>query len=215
MPFPLPNGVVDVWLVDLDADEDDLPVLSREENARAERFRRPEEGRRWRRARDALRRLLAAYVDGDPRTLVLATARHGKPFLAEPLSDVRFNVSHAGAVALLAFARRTEVGVDVERRARPLDPIALARRAFGDECAHRLETLAPAQRRTAFLRAWVRHEAILKCHGTGLGASTPPTADVWVADLDAGPDSVAAVAAESGPLAIRFRALRPGDAVAD
>ena len=46
--------------------------------------------------------------------LVFDTASHGKPFLAGPESVPRFNVSHAGTIALLAFARAAEVGVDIK-----------------------------------------------------------------------------------------------------
>ena len=46
MRVELPYGVVDVWQLDLDAEAHDLHLLSAEEEARAERFRRPQDGRR-------------------------------------------------------------------------------------------------------------------------------------------------------------------------
>lgn len=203
----LPHGVVDVWQVDLEAGVDIPVVLSPEEVARSERFRRPGDARRWRRGRSALRRLLSRYVDAAPRALVLETASHGKPFLARPASDVRFSVSHAGAVALLAFARGIEVGVDVELRGRGHDAVALARHAFGDERARKLECLPPERREEEFLRAWVRHEATVKCLGTGLGVPATGTADVWVTALDVAPDRLAALAAAREPFDVRLRAL--------
>jgi 4'-phosphopantetheinyl transferase len=203
--FGLPADVVDLWTVDLGADGDDPLVLSPEESTRAGRFRDPRNGERWRRARTALRRLLADYVDVDPRELVLRTARRGKPFLAEPASDIRFNVSHAGSIALLAFARGTEVGVDVELRSRRFDALALSRQAFGEAHVRALRELPPDRREEAFLHAWVRHEATAKCLGDGLGAPVPVGADVWVTDLDLGPETVAALAARGEPRSIRFR----------
>lgn len=203
----LTPGAVDVWQIDLEADENDPPVVSPEENARAERFRQPDDGRRSRRARSALRRLLAGYVGADPRALVLETARHGKPYLADPPSDVRFNVSHAGPIALVAFARGAEVGVDVELRERRVDAVTVARHTFGESCARRLAGLPPGRRHEAFLHAWVRHEATVKCLGSGLGSPPSEAADVWVTGLDVAPDMVAAVAARPGPCSIRLRVL--------
>lgn len=207
MRVELPYGVVDVWQLDLDAEAHDLHLLSAEEEARAERFRRPQDGRRWRRSRAALRSVLAGYVGADPRALALGTAAHGKPFLAEPASDVRFNLSHAGAAALVAFARGVEVGVDVELRARRVDPLAVARRALGEDDARALEALPLDRRQEGFLHAWVRHEATVKCVGTGLGASASNAAGVWVTGLEVGPEWVAAVAASQGPCQVRLRRL--------
>jgi len=201
----LPHGVVDVWSVDLGADAEDPHVLSPEENARAERFRDRQDGEHWRRARTALRRVLADYLDADPRMLVFDTASHGKPFLAGPESVPRFNVSHAGTIALLAFAREAEVGVDVEVRSRRFDALALARQAFGDAHARTLRDLPPERREEAFLKAWVRHEATVKCLGAGLGVPAPDARDVWVTDLEVAPEAVAALAATGGPRRIRRR----------
>ena len=63
------------------------------------------------------------------------------------------------------------VGVDVEVPRRAIDEVALAARAFGPAEARRLEGLDPAVRAQEFLRAWVRHEAQLKCRGTGIGGA--------------------------------------------
>jgi 4'-phosphopantetheinyl transferase len=197
--------MVDVWKVDLRLETGDPAVLSPEEIARGNRFRDPCDGERWRGARTALRRLLADYAGTDPRALVLGTTRRGKPFLADPATDVRFNVSHAGAVALLAFARGAEVGVDVEDRSRHFDAPSLARHAFGEAYAVALRQLPADCREDAFLQAWVRHEATVKCVGAGLAASTLDASGVVVTDLDVGADLVAALAARPGPCSIRYR----------
>lgn len=205
MSLELHAGMVDVWTVDLDLDTGDPSVLSPEEIARAERFRDPRDGDRWRRARTALRSLLADYAGVSPRALVLGTSTRGKPFLADPASHVRFNVSHAGAVALLAFARGAELGVDVESRSRRIDALALARHAFGEAYAEALQDLPADRRDDAFLRKWVRHEATVKCVGAGLGAHALDAAGVAVADLDIGPGVVAALATRPGIGSIRHR----------
>jgi 4'-phosphopantetheinyl transferase len=206
VPLELSAGVVDVWTVDLGAEAGDSPALSPAEGARAERFRDPQDGTRWRRGRTALRCVLANYyLDADPRELVVGTASHGKPFLAEPGSSLRFNVSHSGNVGLLAFSRGVEVGIDIEVRSRRFDALALARQAFGEPYACTLAELPPDRREEAFLRRWVRHEATLKCLGAGLAAPAPDAKDVWLTDLDVSREAVAALAARRGPLSIRRR----------
>jgi phosphopantetheinyl transferase len=92
---------------------------------------------------------------------------------------LRFSLSHSGGLALIAVTAGREVGVDIE-------------------CAR--------ERYTAeFLRAWVAHEAVVKCRGVGL--ATPPAGphpdDPWTAELDVGPPAAAAVAVADGPCELR------------
>jgi len=205
---PLPEGTVDVWGADLDAADDAVAaLLSPDEAARAARFTREDAGRRWARAHGILRALLGAYLQADPRALRFGAGPHGKPDLAAPAAPLRFNLSHSAEVALYAFATDVPVGVDIEVRRRPIDPIGLARRALGPEEACRLAVLDPALREREFLRAWTRHEAILKCLGVGIATPEgdregPP---VWVAELDVGPDAAAAVAVQGDECAVRRR----------
>ncbi len=109
---------------------------------------------------------------------------HGKPVLRSPPAPVEFSVSHSGRWCVVAFAARTEIGVDVER-------IALR----GDTLP--LRALAPAERATAtgpgvrdrtaaFIRYWTRKEALLKATGDGLSVD-PATITVT------GPDQPAAL----------------------
>jgi 4'-phosphopantetheinyl transferase len=140
-----------------------------------------------------------------------------------------FNLSHSRALALYAFTYEGPVGVDIEvsRRPsddrsvgvadagagrpfdeparRPVDELAIAARAFGRERARRLAGLEPGVREREFLRAWVRHEAALKCLGTGIGAcgGGPSREDLWVAELDLSPGASAAVALEQPPVELR------------
>ena len=166
------------------------------------RFAGTEHGRRWQAARGILRALLAAYLDADPRALRFELGPHGKPALAQQSGDsptaLRFNLSHAGGTALYAVAAGREVGVDLEREGRRFNAVAVARRIFGAEEAESLAALDPASRDREFLRRWVRHEAVVKCAGTGIGAAMEetdrPQPEPWVAEVDVGPGAFAAVA---------------------
>lgn len=211
----LDAGTVDVWLVALDRA---LPLdsLSEGERERAARFVRDEDGRRWAAARTALRLLLAGYAEADPHALRFKEGPHGKPALATDAgvaaSGLRFNLSHSGEVALIAVALDREVGVDVELPRRAVDHVAIARRILSAEEAERLAALGdPHERERAFLRAWVRWEAVLKCRGTGIGGAedAPTGPDPWVAELLILPPAAAALAVEHGPCAVRCWSWAP------
>jgi 4'-phosphopantetheinyl transferase len=187
---------VHVWRANLSVPVPDAEaILSAEEVARAERFRLPQVRDRWVRARALLRTLLARYVDVDPASVQFAAGEHGKPHLAEE-GQLFFNVSHADDLALFAFARGA-VGVDVEVTRTGIDVIAIAERALGLAEAERLRTLDRAEREREFLRAWVRHEAVLKCRGSGMGGDLDANG-LWISELDVGP-GVAAALAYDGP----------------
>jgi 4'-phosphopantetheinyl transferase len=198
---------VDVWLVALD--HAPAESLSAPERARAARFVRDDDRRRWIAARAALRTLLAAYADVDPRALSFVEGLHGKPALADEdgrANELRFNLSHSGDLALIAVALDREVGVDVELPRRAVDHVAIARRVLTADEADRIEAIEDAeQRERAFLRAWVRWEAILKCRGIGIGGADKPMTgpDPWVTELEIDPPAAAALAIEGGPLSVR------------
>jgi len=97
---------------------------------------------------------------------------HGKPSLGA--GAPRVSVSHSGDYVAVAACRDAPVGVDVEHGARRTDYRALV--------SHVLDPAeAPAAGdEAAFLRYWVRKEALVKATGDGLGAGlrgivvTPP-----------------------------------------
>jgi 4'-phosphopantetheinyl transferase len=206
------EGRIDVWSADLTVVGDELEdLLCPEERERAARIVGGRERVLWARSRGVLRALLGRYSERDPRTLELVLGAHGKPALlfegptrpARPATgDLRFNLSHSGDLVLVAVTAGREVGVDLEvapRRA--LDEPALAARVLGRAQAARLAELDPRTREREFLRAWVAHEATVKCRGLGL--FTPPgdspRTDLWMAELDVGPDAAGAMVAEGAP----------------
>ena len=174
-----------VWLVELDAglesqaevDETEpgpeLATLNDEERARAARFVRTRDRRRFVRCRAALREILGGLVGEPPDSLRFRAVARGKPELIEPDSTgarqaLRFNVSHSSEMALIAVCRGTELGVDLEH----LRPIGEAERIvasfFSEAEQAEFATIAVEARPTAFLRGWTRKEAILKGLGVGI-----------------------------------------------
>jgi 4'-phosphopantetheinyl transferase len=206
----LAAGELHVWRVDLTSVPDELlATLSADEHERAERMLSRTKARLWARSRGALRALLGRYLDADPRELRFQIGDHGKPSLA-PVDGslgarrpVSFSISHSADLALYAFSASGAVGVDVERLRRPMDAVALTRNRFGVREAAAVGRLDDPARRVEFLRRWTRHEAELKCAGTGFaGATRAGGRTVWISALELGASAVGAVAMAAPPRAL-------------
>ncbi|MGZ5324040.1 MAG: 4'-phosphopantetheinyl transferase family protein [Solirubrobacterales bacterium] len=200
----LAAGELHVWRADLDgAAGPGDSALSASERERAARFRFAADRVRWTRGRAILRELLGTYLERDPGSIEFELGPHGKP-AALAASGLEFNLSHSAGTALYAFAIGNPVGIDVEVARRERDYLRLAKRTFGEDEHRRLRTLPPAEREPEFLRAWVRHEAALKCRGEPLGGRAAPEG-LAILELDAGPGAAAAVASEREPDRVRSR----------
>lgn len=143
--------------------------------------------------RGGLRQVLARYLAEGPEEIELTVGEHGKPRLAG--EQLHFNLSHSGAMALIAVCGDREVGVDVEQIKPGRDLIALAERALLPADAAAVREAAEAKREATFYRLWACHEARLKCLGVGIGSLPPPgSPPVAVETLEVSPEHAAAVA---------------------
>ncbi len=143
--------------------------LSAEEQARAARFRQPDDVARWVLGRTALRRILGARLRCSPEAVSLVPGPNGKPVLPPESPPWQFNLSHSGDWLLLALAWRRRVGIDVEAWG-DLEYAALAELAFAPEERAALAAAPVVQRAATFFATWTRKEALLKARGLGLGA---------------------------------------------
>jgi 4'-phosphopantetheinyl transferase len=154
----------EVVVARLDAPADEVrslqASLSADERQRAERFRFPRHRRRFIVARGRLRQQLGARLGVAPEAVELAYGRNGKP----QISSLHFSVSHCDEVALFAFSKGSEIGVDVEA-IRPIrEADAIAAQFFSP-----LERLVcEMDNPLGFLRCWTRKEALVKALGEGL-----------------------------------------------
>lgn len=117
-------------------------------------------------ARGSLRMWLARYAGSNPAEITFRYGPDGKPELAGS-PEVKFNLSHSGAVAYLAIARRP-VGIDVEAGRVVKRLYAIAGRFFSKNECRFLAELPEADQNLAFLRGWTRKEALIKAHGGAL-----------------------------------------------
>jgi 4'-phosphopantetheinyl transferase len=202
---------VHIWRAALDEEGWPGPEgLPPEDRRRAESFLRGGAARRWVAARWALRRALARYLDRPAAEIVLETGERGKPRLGGGNGGLEFNLTHSAGLALVAVTERRRVGIDMEMITPRENPVALAERSLSSEEAAAVRAEDSAQQLGAFYEAWVRHEARLKCLGTGLGSPAPPGA-VAIAAVEVGPEYAAAVAvADSRVGPLRCRTIRAG-----
>lgn len=169
---PLPAGVVHLWKKSFDVSPQEMEqcseVLSAEERARAQRFLVEPPRRAFILTRGTLRLLLGKYLNRAPNDLSFRYTEFGKPLLNES-NELRFNVSHTDGVALLAFVRGPELGVDVEKIRPVKDLKDLANRFFSPAERDRLNRIeADDELHAAFFRCWTRKEAYIKGKGEGL-----------------------------------------------
>jgi 4'-phosphopantetheinyl transferase len=172
-PIALPEDEVHLWRVDLDAVCTAArwqEVLSSDELARAARFHFQRDRQHFVASRALLRTILASYLATDANSVNFSYSKREKPSLALAFADskVTFNISHSGGIALLAFSRGREVGVDVEQVRCDFDLEAFARRFFSTHEQNQLAAVPEEEKVEAFFRCWTRKEAYIKATGDGL-----------------------------------------------
>ncbi|MFF0718342.1 4'-phosphopantetheinyl transferase family protein [Micromonospora sp. NPDC003816] len=226
---PPGEGTCQVWWAEVGSPDDArlIALLSAPERDRHAGFTDPHSRATHLTARALTRSVLAGML-GTPASELRFEAvcrqcggPHGKPALRAPATPVSFSVAHSGHWCAVAFASRTEVGVDVERIAvrgrdlpwRALSPVERAVVAATDA----------RDRTAAFIRYWTRKEALVKATGDGLtvdpatitvtapdqparlrrwAGPSRPAARPHLVDLDAPTGYAAALASLGGPLVV-------------
>ena len=217
----LAAGEVAVHRIDLRMGCGDLEgvegVLSPDERERAARFCFAGQRERFVLARSFLRVVLSRYGAGRPKEIRLSYGPKGKPALVSG-AGLEFNLSHSGDVALVAVARGSAVGIDVERIRPNPNGCTIASRFFSPREAEALRRVPAAETSAAFYRCWTRKEAYVKARGEGLSlpldsfevslemrgfslllATRPDPEEArrwWVMDLNVGSGYAAALAIE-------------------
>ena len=175
LSLPLPQAYqVHVWAAWLDlpasAREEYQKVLSIGELDQASRFHFDRDRNRYVSAHGVLRQVLGSYLGRPAASLEFERGTNGKPGLAAEARScgLQFNLAHSEALALIAVALDTPVGVDVERIRGLPDGEQLVTRFFSHREASDYRLLPEHQRTEAFFNLWTRKEAWLKATGEGI-----------------------------------------------
>jgi 4'-phosphopantetheinyl transferase len=164
---------IHVWQLDLEVDADRLAqlraTLAADEMERADRFYFERDRVRFAAGRGLLREILGHYLAIPPARLAFAYNQYGKPSLTGDHTDaLSFNLSHSGAMGLVAVRLCGELGVDLEEYRPGKGDGNVAEQYFSPREVVCLRAVPEALRTRAFLNCWTRKEAYIKARGMGL-----------------------------------------------
>jgi 4'-phosphopantetheinyl transferase len=145
--------------------------LSDDERARASRFQFSRHRDGYIAGRGILRYLLAKYCGQIvPKQLEFAAGHRGKPYLktGNGCRPLLFSQADSNGIALYAFNRRDEIGIDIEHMREVLDMDAFVSRTFSAVEKAAYFSLPFKDRKEAFFNCWTRKEAFIKAIGEGL-----------------------------------------------
>ncbi len=178
-PPPLPDlalscDSVHVWRASLEQPAARVrqlaQTLSNDERARADRFHFERHRRRFTVGRGVLRAILGRYLGIEPHRVQFRYGPRGKPYLAIESGEcaLHFNLAHSHELALYAFTRGRELGIDLEHVHPMPDAEQIGAQFFSARENVALRALPSHQKLKAFFNCWTRKEAYLKATGTGL-----------------------------------------------
>lgn len=171
MPPSLREGELHLWKLDdpeLPQPAPDPQLLSPSERKRALSIQNPTVRRTFVYSRWAMRRILGGYLGIDPGDVRFAQGPHGKPYIDEQGTTLRFNLTHSERLCLLAVTRNMEVGLDTERIRERRGMEAIAKRMFDAQRLRHLTSLPEQERLRTFYLFWTWMEAVVKAPGGGL-----------------------------------------------
>lgn len=156
-------------------------LLDAGERERAECIRHEQTRRCFVWVRSCLRNLLGHYMGVAAGGIRFVLNEKGKPRLAgtAPNQGLVFNVSHSGDCGLIALAKDTALGVDVERKRAMAHMDGMAKRCFADSELAWWRSLPENHRQQAFFAFWSCKEAFAKATGEGIALGL----DACVVDL--------------------------------
>lgn len=170
----LSTDEVHVWCASLDQSTTQFQqlakTLSPDEHLRANRFRFEQHRQRFIIGRGVLRAIMGRYMNVEPSQLQFCYGQYGKPALATSTIPgmLNFNLSHSGGMALYAFARDRQIGIDIESVRSLSEVEEIAERFFSKREYEELRAFPLSQQHQAFFRYWTLKEAYVKATGRGL-----------------------------------------------
>jgi len=157
-----------------------LTLLNEHQREKYQRRREPAQQQAYLAGRYYLLTLLSFYEQLPAKRITFGYSRFNKPFLTNALSNLQFNYTDTQVgqqnIGLFAFCLNTEVGVDLEARARAADFSQIAARRFtpaelnyvkynaDTKTSDSAESVDPER----CLAIWTRKEAFGKATGKGI-----------------------------------------------
>lgn len=171
----LANREVHIWQASLDQSPATINQLHRllaaDEEERARRFHFETDRRHYVVGRGYLRLILSRYLGIHSEEIEFTYTEYGKPQITLsglPGQSLNFNLAHSKGLALYAFTRLGQIGVDIEYIRPEFPDEEIAQRFFSAVEIKRLRALPVEARPQAFFDCWTRKEAFIKAKGLGL-----------------------------------------------
>ena len=174
LDLDLVTNEIHVWCASLDQAVSRLhrlrQTLSMDERMRAERFRFEQDRTRFIVSRGILRTILGRYLNVEPGRLQFCYGKNGKPMLADTFGKrtIFFNMSDSEGIALYAFSRDGEIGVDIEKICDNPERDQIADQICSVRESAVFRALPETMKKEAFFNCWTRKEAFVKAIGDGL-----------------------------------------------
>jgi 4'-phosphopantetheinyl transferase len=163
-----------------------LEWLTPAERVRYDRYRHDADRDMFLLGRAMARALVGRALGLNPTAWTWRDGARGRPEIGAPDCPLSFNLAHSGGLVVCALARDTQVGVDVEDRARAvLDRQLVARYCSPAERAA-IDACGEKGWQDAFLRHWTLKEAYLKARGLGIAVALADLSFAIDADLARG-----------------------------
>jgi len=141
-------------------------IISNDERVRADKFVFKKDKNKFIKSRGYLRMLIGNYLEKDPALIKFKYSPIGKPYLKD--SELRFNLSHSHNKTIIAFAQKTDLGVDLEYIRDIKNIEQLAEQYFSKEECQEINNLEKDLRENLFFKYWTYKEAYLKATGEGV-----------------------------------------------
>jgi len=174
LDLKLKDGEVHIWFGALDQAVSEMDrfihSLSIDERMRAGRFHFQKDRKRFIVRHGMLRMILGQYLSVEACELRFYQGKNGKPAITETFGNgtIQFNLSHSNEIALFAFTRGREIGVDIEYIHDISEMEQIAERFFSIKENEVFRSLPKNQKREAFFKGWTCKEAFVKALGDGL-----------------------------------------------
>lgn len=161
-----------IWQISLKQNDEALQISARlldeTEQSKTAKFRFGKDRKNYIAAHGAMREILSLYLEICPQNIEFETNSYGKPFLCGGKSDISFNLSHSGELALLAITKGSKIGVDIELIRADIAAENLAEQVFSTLEIETWRNLPENFKAKAFFDCWTRKEAFIKAVGKGL-----------------------------------------------
>ena len=159
-------------------------LLSEDEKKRAGKFRFYKDRRCYVVTKGVLRLLSGGYLNKDAKAIAFDYEEYGKPRYKHE-TNLNFNVSHSGDMAIIGFVYDHTIGVDIEKIKNDFDTFDIAINFFSKKEIAALRKIPKLQQYIAFYRCWTRKEAFIKAKGSGLSFPLDQFSVTLDSDLEA------------------------------